>query len=416
MSAEQIVLRKILDDRSCYDKYYPYIAAIKNMTREMRIVTMLIKTYYDKYPSISSIPQTDFITFITDVDKGGYSATVSEFVNNIYLLDISNDDLTLDVVESVVEKHVAARILDKIATVIDHDKKGVITTIQDDIDEFNRIIRNPPKDVLKPYKTVVGRLIRNQIKSIGLPFCSDKLTKGIRGCREGTLGLIFAFVDTGKTSFGVANMVAMAHWLEVNDPGYTRPLVYAGNEEDEERVALRFMQSASGMTDEEILHDPRAVKRRIQARGFDRIKILNGINHMSHVERIMDTLNPRVLMIDQGTKVKFGKLDVHEVSSLAELFNQYRELAKNHKSSIVCLAQANAEGEDQMWLNLSHIYNSKVGIPGELDWAVGIGTNDDAKYRHWRYMSLCKNKFGEKDRWEMEFKHASCQFVDIKAP
>lgn len=412
-NAEQVTLRKILEDRSCYDKYYPYIAAIKNMNREMRIVTMLIKTYYDKYPDISNVPRSDFVAFIQNVDKGGYSATITEFVDNLYAIDISNMDLTVDIVESVVEKHIAARVLDKVANIIDHDKKGVLPTIQDDVDEYNKIIRNPPRDVLKPYKTVIGRLIRNQIKTVGLPLCSPELTSRLMGAREGTLGLIFAFVDTGKTSFGIANMMSMAHWLETNDPNYQRPLVYAGNEEDEERVALRFMQSASGMSSKEIKDDPRTVKRRLSARGFNRIQILNGINHLSHVERICDTMNPRVLMIDQGTKVKYGKMDAHETSTLQELFNRYRELAKTHKCTIISLAQANAEGEDQMWLNMSHIYGSKVAIPGELDWAIGLGTNDEKNYRHWRYINLCKNKFGEKWGFPMEFKHESCQFIDI---
>ena len=414
-NAEQITLRKILEDRSCYDKYYPYIAAIKNMPKEMRLVTMLIKTYYDKYPHINNVTENDFLMFINNVDKGGYTATITQFVKDLYALDVTNSDLTMDIVESVVEKHIAARVLDKIANIIDYDKNGILSTIQDDLDEYNKIIRNPPKNVLQPYKTVIGRLIRNQIKTVGLPMVSSRFTKQIMGAREGTLGLIFAFVDSGKTSFGIANIVSMAHWLHVNDPNYNRPLIYAGNEEDEERVALRITQCMSGMNNAEIRDDPRTVKRRLQARGFDRIKIIDGVNHLAHVERVMDVFNPRVLMIDQGTKVQFGKIDTHETASLQELFNRYRELAKTYKCTIISLAQANADGESQKWLNMSHIYGSKVAIPGELDWAIGIGTDDDANYRHWRFFNICKNKFGEKDQFPMEFKHESCQFIDIKS-
>ena len=415
-NSEQFTLAKILNDRSCYEKFYPYIAAIKNMTREMRLVTTLIKSFYDAYPKATSVSQQEFITYIQSVDKGGHAATITEFVMNLYALDISNDELTLDIVESFVEKHMAARILDKVAKVLDHDKGGIVSTIQDDVDEFHRIIRNPPRDVLKPYKVNVGRLIRNQINAKGLPMVIPGLTKEICGARESTLGMIFAFVDTGKTSFGIANMCAQAAYIHQHDPMYDRPLVYAGNEEDEERVALRFTQCMTGFDNAQIAARPRDVKRRLKDGGMDHIRILNGINHISHVERIMDRLNPRVLMIDQGTKVKFGKgMDVHETATLGALFNMYRELSKQYKCTIICMAQANGEADEMKWITLSNLYGSKVAIPGELDWAVGLGIDTDAKYRTWRFINLCKNKFGEKKRLFSEFDHTNCEFKEVQS-
>ena len=79
------------------------------------------------------------------------------------------------------------------------------------------------------------------------------------------------------------------------------------------------------------------------------------------------------------------------------------------------MAQANAEGEQQKWLTLSHLYGSKVAIPGELDWAVDLGVDDDKRYESWRFLNLCKNKFGKKSRAYTEFNESTCEFKEVKS-
>ena len=73
-------------------------------------------------------------------------------------------------------------------------------------------------------------------------------------------------------------------------------------------------------------------------------------------------------------------------------------MAKLYNTSIICLAQAVGEAENRKYLKLSDIYGSRVGIQGELDYAIGIGrTMDDLAYANVRFINIPKNKLNEGD-------------------
>lgn len=414
MEALQKIARKFIDDRTVYEEYAPYLLSLKNTDRDFKFTLQAIHSYYNKYTKANSCTINDLNLFLQG-SRINLPQNTKDFIKELKNVDMSNEDLTMDTIEATVEQHIASKILDKVALIIDNNKTNILHTIQDDLDEYVKVLRNPPPIGIKTLNFELGSCIQTELKTKGLPFVSDVLTNETKGAKPGTLGLIFAYVDTGKTSFGVANLIHMAEWIQQNEPQEVRPLVYAGNEESIHRIALRATNCIMRYNDEELIKNEAHAQQMCKHNGFQRIKFVDSTTQISQVERILQTLYPRVLFIDQGTKVRIPGTQTHDVNTLAELFNTYRELCKEYNCCIICMAQADSESDDKQYLDLRNLYGSRSAVQGELDWAVGIGMNlDDIKYLKWRYFRICKTKFGDKKDFACRFDTKRCRFKEVK--
>ena len=81
-----------------------------------------------------------------------------------------------------------------------------------------------------------------------------------------------------------------------------------------------------------------------------------------------------------------------DVSRLQKLYNRYRELAKEYNVIFISLGQADSASEGKKLIGLNNLDQSKVGIPGELDWCLGIGKVHDKGQEDVRYLNVAKNK------------------------
>jgi hypothetical protein len=410
------IIKEFTKDRDQFDKFAPYLLALKNTEREFKYTLQLLVSYYTKYPNAAHVDEADLKLFIKQNPRVAVLPNVVTYIESAYKVSDTNSALTMDTIEACLEKHVASNILDKVALVIDNNKAGVIHTIQDDIDEYLRLIRNPPKNTLKPYVLNLNSLINSSIKMGGLPFCLKTANDAIKGARPGTSGLIFAYVDTGKTSFGVANLISM-HKANFNLYSCDRPILYCGNEESIAEVNLRAIQALTKRSDAEIEADEAGTSAILNKWDFTKgIHFIDNVKTMGSVERLLDKHNPRVMYIDQGTKVRIpNQKEVKDVSVLEEIFNVYRELGKQYGCAMIAMAQADSESHQLQWLTLRNLYGSKVAIQGELDWAISLGTvTDDIKYLNYRYINVCKNKKGPKPKFATIFDTLRCQFKEVK--
>lgn len=405
------ILRAFLDNRDLFEKFAPYVMGLKNMERTMSLMLGFIKKFYEKYPDSDDIPESELRLFLGSYDTFNFANNHNQYIRDIYTARINNQGLTMDIIEGCVEKHQFAKILDKAALVIDNNKKQVLPTLQDDLDEYNSIIRTPPKDMVE-YKLNLPELVKAEISTIGIPFVNQMPNDVIRGMKESQLGLIYAYVDVGKTSYGVANNCSVANYLATIKS--ERPTIYACNEEDVSRVTLRHIQCMTGRSDQEIEQDVKSTQQIIKTKGFDYIKFIDHVTNMRIVEKILTKYHPRVIFIDQGTKVRITGSNKEGVNALEEIFNTYRDLAKRYKTTIICMAQGGEECFAKKYPDLRDIYGSKSAIQGELDWAISVGTdNEDSKYADWRFFSITKNK-GDKAKYACRFDHKRCQFKQVK--
>lgn len=133
-----------------------------------------------------------------------------------------------------------------------------------------------------------------------------------------------------------------------------------------------------------------------QDHGGNEIKFIGSVDSLDQVEKYIETFDPRVVIIDQGSNVIVPNVSkkMSEVGILKELYFNYRNFSKKYDTSIIALSQASEKAENRQILFLSHISDSKTHIPGHLDWAIGIGFVDDPKFWSYRWLNIAKNKFG----------------------
>lgn len=414
MSNEICLLKLFCESREDFEKGAPYLTEIKNIEREIKVIFQLISRYYRSYVEHNYIGKEELICFYDLQYPGSKEREIYvELINDIYHKPVSTE-IMQDILERVIEQHHAAAIMSKLIPVVEGNKFGVVPSVVDDVDEFTSKLRVPPS-IIKAYSPCeysLQDLVSIELTDSGISWPSKKLTDTIGGIKSKTLGLIYAFVDTGKTSFGIKCCAHFANQLVHTN----HKIAYAGNEEGASRISLRLTQAITGATRAEIRSNPSTIEDKRRANGWDRIILFDNVTHISAVDKILDKFRPRILFIDQGTKVSTDFRSDNEVYSAQFLFNWYRERAKLYDATIICLAQATGEAENRKYLKLSDIFGSRVPIQGELDFAIGIGrTLDDLALSDIRFFSVPKSKLkdGDNAKFEMKFIKDRCDFMEV---
>jgi len=405
---ELTALRLFCRNRDVFDKFSWTVKDMDNLDRTINVLFSTINRYYDQYPEHRYISGDELKKFYEYLYPNNKDRDVyHELIDAMFEEDVSNS-VERDIFEQLVEQSYATRVIARLAPVVQGQKANVLPLIQKDIEEFISIMKNPPKDAraLDPCELTVEELVKSEILEEGLPWHLQGLNEIIGGVRRRTLGAIYAFVDSGKTSFGLSACASFAS--AIKDTGEI--ILYAGNEESAPRLSLRLTQAMLGVTRSDLKLTPAEIDEKRREVGYTRVKIFDNITHVSEVHRLLEQWTPRVLFIDQGTKVTIDA-KLREVEEQQALFNFYREVAKEYDTSIVSLMQGVGEAENRKWLKLSDIYGSRVAIQGELDYAIGIGRKiDDQARENFRYINIPKNKLmeGETGKFPVLFHRDNC--------
>ena len=414
MSSEIKVLKLFCNSRSDFDKGEPYLSTIKNMEREIRVVLNLIIRYYEKYPESEKISIEELKSFYDmQYPNSREKEVYFEIINDIFKQDISENVLK-DLLEHIIERHYAAQMMMKLSPIVEGTSFGKLISLREDLDSFMSQMRNPPsrRGELISFSMSLKELVDTEINADGLTWLTERFNSVLGGLKRKTLGLIYAFVDNGKSSAGLACCAHFAKQLV----GTNEKIIYAGNEESSARVSLRLTQAILKKTRREISADVDGAEAERSILGFDLVKVYDSITNISQIESLLSDIRPRVLFVDQGTKVSPNRSSENDVREAQYLFNWYRERAKLYDTSIICLAQAVGDAENKKWLRLSDIYGSRVSIQGELDYAIGIGrVMDDLAYENIRFINIPKNKLndGEKAKFQVEFIKERCSFKEV---
>jgi replicative DNA helicase len=187
------------------------------------------------------------------------------------------------------------------------------------------------------------------------------------------------------------------------------------NEEAIETCRMRLISSLTGWDAGQLEENPSGAEELFARKGGGKIHLIGGVSHITDVEKYIQQFNPVVTVIDQGPKVMYPGKDLDSVERKQKLYNRLRELAKKYNTAIMTVGQADAEADNRKFLTLNNLDGSKVGIPGELDWCMGIGKLDDEAYAGTRFLSICKNKLrGATGHGIVLLDVPRCRFTDSK--
>jgi hypothetical protein len=385
---EELLLLKILLNKEEYLKYHKYLDTI-NLENEPKAILTCIGSYYEEYPDAQDISLDEIKTyFYMKYPLLHTKETYNILFKNLETLEINNKDLLSKTISNLIERYFASDIIESLTQVLSGSRYGLLPGIEDKLKEFYSV--SEQKEEASPFvESSLQDLLHDEVTSDGLKWRLNCINQDIGDLRGGSLGHIFARPDTGKTTELAEEATCFAEQLKDDEI-----VAWFNNEEKGTKVKLRIYCSMLNKTKEEIVADMASAEEEFKARGGDRIKIYDSaLITISDIEAILKQYNVRVMIVDQGDKVKFrGDNDMAQHERLKRLYGIFRELAKEYNCDIITAGQASASGEGQQWLGLDMMDNSKTGKPGELDYAIGIGFNTDEGKESLRFFSFAKNK------------------------
>jgi hypothetical protein len=397
MSTELRIIKGFCDDRELEMSHYPYIESITNLEREIKHLFQLIHKYYKEHDQ-NNIPKAELEQWYEIKNPSSKNKKLyMDLIAEAYSQDLS-PDLMNEVLDQVIEKHHATMIINKLLPVMEGDKYGVLENISSDVANYIDLLHNPPESLVvpEPCTLTLEELVEQEINDEGIPWHLQEITRIVGGVRDKTLGLIYAFVDSGKTSFSLASAASFCTHLWQNG-GRDEKVCYAGNEESAQRLRLRFIQACTNWTRSQLKSDMGAGYSRAMDSGLELMHIFDEIVHGDQVKYILEEYKPRILFVDQATDVDIDtKRKSDGVEYQKQLFKHYRKLAGKYDCAIIGVSQGVGDAENTKWLKLSDIYGSRVAIQGALDYGIGIGRviKDPAK-EDFRYIHVPKNKLND---------------------
>lgn len=385
-----VVLRGLLDKDSFF-RYSEALLKQKSLEREHRQIIQAIRGYWQKYPDVERLTPDELIVhFFQQNPALKNKEYYDDILADVKRSELGNQELLQRELESVLELQYVTRIYHQCVLKLEDQETGVIDKIKLECDQFYEVVGR-----LEVEDTVVGNVTLDELLAEQqgsyrwrLPFLQEQLGAP----PTGTLGHIFATPDTGKTTLAISEAVFMANQMQ----GTEDKILFLGNEEKMTRTYLRAFSSITGMErfymEDPENHDEVQEKfKRFTTNITPHLICVDSVSDMYTVEEHIKRFKPKIVFLDQGPKVNYPG-DASGPEKLKLLYNWYRETAKKYDIVLITLGQADAKAENKRRLSLQNIDGSKVGIPGELDFAIGVSRIEDPGKEWVRYITICKNK------------------------
>ena len=204
------------------------------------------------------------------------------------------------------------------------------------------------------------------------------------GLRPGHNVVIYARPECGKTAFAITMAVGFAkRGIRV---------LYTGNEDPIEDIALRALSCITGRTADELAQDPDGAQLEAVQRGVGNM-VFAGLSPgtLVELERLVRIHKPVVLVVDQLRNLTGAKSE-NFTQLLDRSAQGVRAIGKRHGLITIAVTQAGDSARGKAVLHDGDIDSSNTGIPGAADLLIGIGVNETLELAGQRMISLAKNK------------------------
>lgn len=165
------------------------------------------------------------------------------------------------------------------------------------------------------------------------------------------------------------------------------------NEERAERLRLRALSCATGMTSREIRDNPQAAKDIAEQSGYNNIIFVSlSPGTLHQIEALVEKYEAKWFIVDQVRNLAMRS--ENRTNQLEMAAQGIRNIAKRTNSIGISVTQAGESAEGKSVLDMNDIDGSKTGIPGACDVMLGIGSNEEQEAHGVRVFTLSKNKIG----------------------
>lgn len=381
-----LILIKALLNKDTYNKYNSVIEdLIKDTTNEIQKIFYVVKDYYSNYNNN---------LLIDDLILKFYASYPAMRPKEKEAFDVLFDKIReIQVNEDLIDEYISGLkkviISNKLAIAAVDYAAGKHTF--DEVKKYFDDLESPPVSDEEDFVFVsddLNELLNEQSLKHGLRWRLDSLNRSLGSLRKGDFGFVFARPETGKTTFLASECTYMASQaLEAA----TGPVVWFNNEEQGSKVHIRCIQAFFGLTVGELRGSVNYYGQRYKDELQGHLKIVDEAQlHRSYVEKVVEKLNPSLIVFDQIDKIG-GFQNDREDLKLGGIYQWARELAKCFAPTIG-ISQADASGEGKMWLTMDNVANAKTAKQAEADWILGIGFSHSPGMENTRYLHLSKNK------------------------
>lgn len=264
----------------------------------------------------------------------------------------------------------------------------------------------------------LDELLKASEESVGLNWRLECLRQSMRALRGGDFGILAGRPDKGKTTFLVSEVTYMAPQLPPD-----RNVLWLNNEGKGERIYLRALQGAFGMTMSEIraLHATGNLYEKYAelVGSKDRIRIVDIHGRDTYeVENIIRDNSPGLVVFDMIDKIRGFKDSARTDLQLENMYDWARELAVQYDFAGIGTSQISNEGDGMQFPTLGMLKDSKTGKQGACDFQIMIGASNDVNLAGFRYIGLPKNKLRREGkagdpRATVNFKPQIARFDDL---
>lgn len=419
----EFALLKAMSIREHYDSYIVYVNHDR-LFEETRILLDAYKEYYELYPEHKEI---DFSSFLT------------QFQTNWHHLDINDADM---------EKFRAGIL--KIQNTNLEDAETVLLGLinKQFIDKVNDIGRKPftSEDILKALelydKKRVG-ILKEYDKdahtsddvdfsaidpSLGIPWYLPPLQETLGGLVAGSLVIVAARRNLGKSAFLHGQVAATLKWLLKQ--GSVRPVLWFNTEGAKDSVHGRLWSNMystqfPGGYREVILDSNKAkIQQYQQKTGLNKLFIVFQGNSMglNYIRTKVKKYNPSLVILDMASQIAIQDSKNSTATTLEGFFDGLRKLSSEH-CPIIGTVQAGVsalyfdkksqKNLFKKWPTDDDIHNCKTGVQGAAETIIMIGRDNEHEFD--RYLQTTKLK-SENDpvkfKCELNRKYSSYDFVE----
>lgn len=400
-----IVLLKLLLNAEAYGRYGKHIDLVdlKSTSRELWYPYHVLQELRKDFPE-TNISLDEFTSFFwaryPDANKDTYDALFGQ---------MRDAEVSPEMGSAIIAAIERREGLVKLAEAAMKASQGDGTT--DEIKQLVEALDKPQAQEIDDdtfITTDIESIVSEVVAKPGIRWALECLNKSLGSLRQGDFGFVFARPETGKTTF-IAHTVGHALGQLPQGAG---PVVWFNNEEQDNKVMLRVVQSYFGIPLHELLGNVKKYNELFRERVGNRFRLVNSSKvdiSKESVEKILASLSPSLIVYDQIDKIKGFKADREDLA-LGAIYQWARELAKKYAPTIgVC--QADGSGEGQKWLTMANVANAKTSKQAEADFIIGIGKTHDEAAEAVRYLNLSKNKLmGDSDS-DPSLRHARLEVI-----
>jgi replicative DNA helicase len=223
------------------------------------------------------------------------------------------------------------------------------------------------------------------------------LNKSLGPIQRGDFGVVFARVETGKSTFVASEGSYMLSQAK-------SCVAWLANEERGQSVLRRIVQSYLGWSNQEMAANPDVVAEVYKKELRDKLQLIHKPDiHFRDAQAFFREVKPDIIIIDQLDKIVGFDEDRNDLV-LGKIYQWARRISHEF-APVIGVTQASESAENKRWLHSNDMADSKTSKPAETDYLLGIGKVHEEALKSLRFLHIIKNKLPGGPDTEEEMRH-----------